>query len=184
MMKKLIIICICAPFAGCSSAARINVQVEPFSRAKIATLDLRHIVSQGKVENSHVKYERSISENQTSPLSLAFEITFKADRNYTSMLLLDETAQIRIDDSFFKIKLLEQKVRKNRVCGGFIVSVCTTKYTVTEKAVLTKEMEKKLLKAKSLMYQFKTTETVVMEAAPAQLEAIKELLALTHSSLK
>jgi len=34
------------------------------------------------------------------------------------------------------------------------------------------------------MYQFKTTETVVMEAAPEQLEAIKELLTLTHSSLK
>jgi len=158
--------------------------LEPFSRAKIATLDLRHIISQGKVENSHVKYERSISEKQASPLSLAFEITFKADRNYTSMLLLDETAQIRIDDSFFKIRLLDQKVREKRVCGGFVVSVCTTTYTVTEKAVLTKEMEKKLLKAKSLMYQFKTTETVVMEAAPAQLEAIKELLALTHSSLK
>ena len=99
------------------------------------------------------------------------------------MLLLDETAQIRIDDSFFKIKLVDQKVRKNRVCGGFVVSVCTTKYTVTEEAVLTKEMEKKLLKAKSLMYQFKTTETVVMEAAPVQLKAIQELLSLTHAKL-
>jgi hypothetical protein len=184
MKIKLLLFCLCAAYVSCSSTPRIDVRLEPFSRAKIANLDLRHLVSQGKVENSRAKYERTISEKQTSPLSVAFEITFKADRNYTSMLLLDETAQIRIDDSVYKIKLLDQKVSKNRTCGGFGIIVCTTKYTVTEKAVLTKEMEKKMLNAKSLMYQFKTTETVVMEAAPAQLNAIKELLSMTNASLK
>jgi hypothetical protein len=184
-MKKILTSLVTAAlFAGCSSAPRINVRLEPFSRAKIATLEIRHPVSMGKVEKATARYERSLSEKENSPLTIYFEIAFKADRNYTSMRLIDEAAQVRIDDEFYAGRMADQKVRENKTCGGFGFTVCSTVYTITEKAVLTKEMEKKIVSAKHLMYQFKTIETIVLDVSPGQLNAIKELLTLEYKNLK
>jgi len=184
MNKMIFMSCVCVFYVACSSVPRINVKLEPFSRAKIASLEMKHPVSMGKVAKSLVRYERSISEKETSPLTIYFEISFKADRNYTSMQLLEEGAQVRIDNEFWTGKMIDQKVLENKTCGGFGFTVCSTVYTITEKAVLTKEMEKKILSAKHLMYQFKTIETVVLDVGPAQLEAIKELLSLKYADIK
>jgi hypothetical protein len=175
---------VCLMFVGCSSVPRINVELEPFSRAKIASLEFPHAITQGKLQKAIIRYKRLISEKETSSLEISFNLSFKADRNYTSMALLNETAQIRIDDSFTQIKMSDQKIDEKRTCGGFGFTVCSTVYTMTGKMVLSKEMEKKLFKAKVLMYQFKLVETVVIEISPAQLTAIKDLLSRTYSDLK
>jgi hypothetical protein len=184
MNKMFIWLVVIATCAGCSGTPRIKVQLDPFSRAKVATLEMRHPVSMGKVERAVVRYERSISEKENSSLTVYFEIVFKADRNYTSMRLLDETAQVRIDDVFYAGRMADQKVLENKTCGGFGFIVCSTVYTVTERAVLNKEMEKKILSARHLMYQFKTIETIVLDVSPRQLDAIKELLSLGYADLK
>jgi hypothetical protein len=170
--------------SGCAGNSKIVIQVDPFSRTKFATADMKHDVTQGKLEFSNVRYTRTISEKDISPLRVSFTFTFDRSEKYTSLQMIDETAQIRMGDKFYSIKLLDQHVVEKKTCGGFIVSMCNTKYTITENTILSKEIEKEIMKTNSLMFKLSTNETVVLEATQKQLAQLKELLTLTYSQLK
>jgi hypothetical protein len=178
IMKKYFALIILIFIINNCGGSKIIITEDKYMKIKTATLEIKHKVIEGKLQNGVVRYEKEIPRNLNKPVSVFFVFFSNPDSSFFVETALDDTAYVIINDKKYKVPVTEISSQNNISSGGFmVISVSRNWFVLTGKVKLTKEIETELLKSDKLIYRFTTSnKPSIVEVKPAELQKVKELI--------
>lgn len=187
MKRFLVGLCMVSLVVGCRTF-NVVVKDDAFKGSTVITADMWHTVTDARIDNRRVLYQKEIIKGKvTNPIvSFEFGAFIYPIIGYQGAPLGNEV-YILCDSKNFMVKLLDNnKVTQTSVgssqttnaMGQTSTQVNTTNMcTLTGKIVLTPDIQKAILACQSYQIRFTTgNDNLTLKATPAQLEALKKFL--------